>query len=75
MKEIEELKAEAYSHFISWKGEYGRLYSDSDRDYDRLKTERPSGPYMKHALAVNVSPVFHNIVAYHLTGMPLYKKQ
>jgi len=75
MKEIEEFKAEAYSHFINWKGEYGRLYSDSDQDYDRLKTEKPSGPYMKHALAVNVSPVFHNIVAYHLTGMPLYKKQ
>ncbi len=75
LKVIHELKAGAYSHFVTWKGEYRGLYSDSDRDYDRLKAEKPSGPYMKHALAVNVSPVFHNIVNYHLTGMLFYKTQ
>ena len=75
MKEITKLKSEAYSHFKGWNGEYERLYLDSDKDYDLLKTEKPSGPYMKHALAVNVSPVFHNIVAYHLTGIAFYKRQ
>ncbi len=74
-KEIEELKAEAHSHFTAWNDQYEKLYVDADRDYDRLNSEKPLGPYLKHALAINVSPVFHNIITYHLTGMTFYRKQ
>ncbi len=72
---IWERKAEACSHFRIWNSRHEKLYVDADRDYDRLKAEKPLGPYLKHALAINVSPVFHNIIAYHLTGMVFYKKQ
>jgi hypothetical protein len=33
------------------------------------------GPYLKHALALNVRPIYHNIIAFHLTGQGLYAKQ
>ena len=72
---ILELKSEASYHFQNWNPKNQRLYTEADRDYDRLKTEKPGGPYMKNALAINVSPVVHNIVAYHLTGVSFYKKQ
>jgi hypothetical protein len=74
-RRIEELKAEAYTHFRTWNGHHEKLYVEADKDYDRLKSEKPFGPYLKHALAINVSPVFHNIVTYHLTGMMFYRKQ
>jgi hypothetical protein len=74
-KKIKKLKDEAYFHFITWNGRYEQLYKDADQDYDRLKSGMPLGPYMKHALAINVSPVFHNIISYHLTGMMFYKRQ
>lgn len=74
-RKIQELKADACAHFLSWNSGNGKLYLDADRDYDRLKSEKPSGTYPKHALAIQVSPVFHNIVAYHLTGMMFYRKQ
>jgi hypothetical protein len=74
-KKIKELKDEAYFHFITWNGRYEKLYKDADQDYDRLKSVMPLGPYMKHALAINVSPVFHNIITYHLTGMMFYRRQ
>jgi hypothetical protein len=72
---ILQLKHEASLHFGKWDAANRRLYEEADRDYDRLKTEKPSGPYMKNALALNISPVVHNIVAYHLTGIAFYKKQ
>ena len=75
LRSILELKSEASFHFNKWDARNHTLYAEADRDYDRLKTEKPSGPYMKNALAINVSPVFHNIVAYHLTGIAFYKKQ
>ncbi len=75
LRAILELKAEASFHFDKWDTKNQKLYAEADRDYDRLKTEKPSGPYMKNALAINVSPVLHNIVAYHLTGAMFYRKQ
>jgi hypothetical protein len=74
-KRIKELKAEAYFHFSTWNGQNEKIYVDADQDYDRLKSEKPLGPFMKHAMAINVSPIFHNIVTYHLTGMMFYRKQ
>jgi len=72
---ILELKSQASFHFNKWDAGNQKLYAEADDDYDRLKTEKPSGPYMKNALAINVGPIFHNIVAYHLTGEAFYRKQ
>jgi hypothetical protein len=72
---INDLKMQARYHFNRWGGMDPRIYMEADRDYDRLKAEKPSGPYMKNALAINVIPIVHNIVAYHLTGIDFYKKQ
>jgi hypothetical protein len=75
LERIMELKSRARFHFERWNAGNQALYDAADRDYDRLKAEKPSGPYMKNALAINISPVFYNILAYHLTGYIFYKKQ
>jgi hypothetical protein len=72
---IRALQDEAQLHFHNWNGRYEQLYLAADREYDRIKMEKPSGPHVQRALAIAISPVFHNIVAYHLTGMSFYKKQ
>jgi len=71
---ISELKARARAAFKAWNGAV-ELFDAADRDYDHLKAEKPVGPYLKDALAINVSPVFFNIVAFHLTGSPIYQQQ
>lgn len=40
-----------------------------------IKKEKPRGPYRKYALLFNMSPIFHNILSYQLTGLQFYKKQ
>jgi hypothetical protein len=72
---IDTIKHETYAHFINWKGDYAELYKLADSEYDSIKKEKPRGPYMKHALYLNLRPVFHNIIAYHLSGSPLYQRQ
>ncbi len=72
---ITEAKDRAWEHFRKWNGTHDGLYWQAQHEYERLKAEKPSGPYLKHALALNVSPVFHNIIAYHLTGIGFYRKQ
>jgi hypothetical protein len=72
---ITESKHRAWEYFWEWDGAHGRLYRQAQHEYDRLKAEKPSGPYLQHALALNVSPVFHNIITYHLTGIGFYKRQ
>ena len=72
---IQALKADALAHFRVWNGRHEQLYVDADRDYDRIKSERRTEASKVQALAIVVSPVFHNIVAYHLTGMMFYRKQ
>lgn len=74
-KRIRELKAEACYRFTSWNGRCEKLYFDADRDYDRLKKVKPGKSAIAHDLIFSTSPVFHNIVAYHLTGMAFYRKQ
>jgi hypothetical protein len=75
---VESLRAakEAAADEISgWNLELGELYKKADQEYMRIKREKPMGPYLKHALALNIRPVFHNIIAFHLTGRNLYAKQ
>ncbi len=66
---------EAELHFRGWNGDHDQLYVAADREYDRIKSEKLTGLSLQHALAINISPIFHNIVAYHLTGMVFYRKQ
>jgi len=72
---IQALKADALAHFRAWNGHHELLYADADRDYSRIKSEKRADASPEPTLAIVVSPVFHNIVAYHLTGMMFYRKQ
>ncbi len=72
---IDAIKNEAHAHFVKWKGDCAELYELANREYDSIQKEKPRGPYRKHALYANLRPVFHNIVAYHLSGSSLYQRQ
>jgi hypothetical protein len=72
---IESMNLEAHAHFADWKGDLVELYELATNEYDLIKKQKPSGPYMKHALYFNLRPVFHNIIAYHLTGSSIYRRQ
>ena len=72
---ISVAKSKAESALLVWKPAAIELYQEADREYVKIKTEKPMGPYLKHALALNIRPVFHNIIAFHLTGRALYSKQ
>jgi hypothetical protein len=68
-------KSAALAEISSWKKELGELYKAADREYVSIKNEKPMGPYLKHALALNIRPLVHNLIAFHLTGRDLYAKQ
>jgi hypothetical protein len=69
------LKKIAYDHFGKWRTDYCQEYRLAEKEYDSIKAEKPSGPYMKEALAINIGPIFHNITAYHMTGITFYRRQ
>lgn len=58
-----------------WRPDLVPLYEAADLQLTALKRQKPSGPYLRHALALNVRPVLHNLTAYHLTGRGLYRRQ
>ncbi len=58
-----------------WKPAVVDLYIKADADHLAIKREKPRGPYLKHALALNIRPLIHNIIAFHLTGQEVYEKQ
>jgi len=68
-------KRTAMAEISNWKKELGELYEEADREYVSIKAEKPMGPYLKHALALNIRPLVHNLIAFHLTGRDLYAKQ
>ena len=74
-REIELTKQRAFEFFSNWRRDYVELYEQASKSYDRIKQEKPRGPYRRHALLYNLSPVFHNITSYQLTGLDFYKKQ
>jgi len=74
-EQIELTKQRAFEHFCKWQQNRIELYEQANRMYDQIKLEKPRGPYMKHALLFNLSPVFHNILSYQLTGLQFYRKQ
>jgi hypothetical protein len=75
LQAIAAARRRARECFVTWNAMHAKLYAQAQKEYDGLKAGKPSGPYMKNALALNVSPVFHNIIAYHLTGAGVYRKQ
>jgi hypothetical protein len=58
-----------------WRKEWAGLYEQADREYRAIKESKPGGPYLKDALGLNVRPLVHNIIAFHLTGQTLYRRQ
>lgn len=68
-------KKTAMQELLAWKSEWVPIYESADLEYVKIKSEKPMGPYLKHALALNIRPLLHNIVAYHLSGRDLYAKQ
>jgi hypothetical protein len=62
-------------NLLHWKKELADLYEKADKEYAAIKKERPMGPYLKHAMALNMRPLMHNLIGYHLTGRKLYAKQ
>ena len=58
-----------------WKPAVVGLYGKADSDHLSIKREKPRGPYLKHALALNIRPIIHNIVAFHLMGQEVYARQ
>ena len=65
----------AVAALLRWKPAAVDLYQKADAEHLSIKREKPRGPYLKHALALNIRPVFHNIVAFHLTGQEVYARQ
>ena len=72
---IEAAKQAAISHLSKWKPEVVALYTKADADHVAIKHEKPNGPYLRHALALNIRPIVHNLVAFHLTGQEVYARQ
>jgi hypothetical protein len=75
MEELRAMKKEAMNELSHWKQELAPLYDSADKEYVRIKNEKPRGPYLMHALALNIRPLMHNLVGYHLTGRDVYAKQ
>ena len=77
-KKTEELRAAkdaALNELACWKKELVDLYRDADGEYVRIKSEKPEGPYLRHALALNIRPLVHNLISFHITGREVYAKQ
>jgi hypothetical protein len=72
---ITAAKRLASSALSQWKPAVVDLYGKADSDHLSIKREKPLGPYLKHALALNIRPIIHNIVAFHLTGQEVYARQ
>jgi hypothetical protein len=68
-------RRKAREELAGWRTDLAELYSAADREYVRIKMEKPMGPYLRHALALNVRPLVHNLILYHLSSRELYAKQ
>jgi len=73
--QIESARALARKAIGKWKPDWLELYTKADAELQTIKRSRPSGPYMKNALGLNLRPLMHNLIGYHLTGRDVYLKQ
>ena len=72
---IAAAKQAAIGELVQWRPDVADLYSKADADHVAIKTEKPGGRYLKHALALSVRPIIQNIVAFQLTGQESYARQ
>ena len=73
--ELSVAKALAREAVGIWKPDWLGLYARADAELTAIKRSKPSGPYLKNALGLNIRPLMHNLIGYHLTGRDLYLKQ
>jgi len=74
-RQINPVKATAVEMFRNWGPRGIEFYNKADQEFDQIKGEKPEGPYLRKVLGLNLLPVFHNIVMFHLTGRMVYKRQ
>jgi hypothetical protein len=67
-------KREGRHELRAWRPEWAELYVKAERQLSAIKHSKPMGPYMKHALGLNLRPLLHNLIAFHLTGKTIYGK-
>lgn len=72
---LESAKQAAMNELAAWKPEWEQLHRAADVESVRMKQGIPLGPYSKHAMGLNVRPLVHNIVYFHLTGREIYERQ
>ena len=72
---LAQAKQEAVSELAAWKPEWKELYRTADEESVRMQRGIPLGPYLKHAMGLNVRPLVHNIIRLHLTGQFIYRTQ
>ena len=65
---IAAAKQVATGELVQWRPDVADLYAKADADHVAIKTEEPSGRYLKYALASSVRLIIQDIVAFHLTG-------
>ena len=75
LESVNAAKRIAIRELQEWKPEVVDLYIRADAEHVAIKKEKPSGPYLRNALALNVRPIMHSIVAFHLTGQEIYARQ
>jgi hypothetical protein len=74
-QQTETARQRVIGELSAWRPDLVELYQQADAEHSRIKREKPSGPYMKHAMALNIRPLIHNVLAYQLTGREVYAKQ
>lgn len=74
-EKLDLAKKTAMDELLGWRKDLVELYRCADKEYVGIKNLRPMGPYLTHALALNVRPLMHNLIEYHLTGRDLYAQQ
>jgi len=74
-EKLDLAKKTAMDELLGWRKDLVELYRCADKEYVGIKNLSPMGPYLTHALALNVRPLMHNLIEYHLTGRDLHAKQ
>jgi hypothetical protein len=72
---ISSAKVLAIKALSEWSPQIVDLYTKADEEHMSIKREKPMGPYLRYALALNIRPLIHNMIAYQLTGQEVYAKQ
>jgi hypothetical protein len=75
IKTMKEARLKAYHSFKNWKRDFIDVYVKANEEYELIKLHKPDEPYLRDALNLNLMPVFHNIISFHLTGNHIYKTQ